>query len=424
MKIIERFSIGTGDRFGRQGLAQIAAFKKARERGVEVAIVWNKSNREHNLIGTQPADQRAAADRAIRMSGWDGPYYVDADHVGLATVDRFAPYCDFFTLDVADFIGKSPDPEVLEAFLEAHADLPTSPGLPAPLDSAAMRAAASRYLFAVGEAAKTYRRVRELRGLALADDDDFVTEVSMDETETPQSPAELAVILAALADQDVPAQTIAPKFSGRFNKGVDYVGDVAAFLREFEADVRVAKWASSAFGLPSSLKLSVHSGSDKFSLYKGIGEIIRREEAGLHLKTAGTTWLEEIVGLAEGGGDGLAMAKEVYRAAYDNIDEVVAPYAAVVDIDRAKLASPDAVDGWDGPKLAAALRHVHPDEVRGVRADARFNPSMRQLVHVAFSVAAAMGGRYLDALERHESSVSRNVTENLWARHIEPLFFG
>jgi hypothetical protein len=409
MKLIEKYSMGTGDRFGRQGRAQIAAFSMARRKGATVAIVWNKSNREHNLIGTQPADQRAAADRAIRESGWDGPYHVDADHVGLATVDRFAPHCDFFTLDVADFIGESADPAALESFLGKHEDLPSSKGLPAALDAAAMRAAAGRYLRAVGEAAKTYRRVVELRGK-----DDFVTEVSMDETETPQSPAELAVILAALADEGVPVQTLAPKFSGRFNKGVDYVGDVAAFLKEFAADVRVAKWASSALGLPASLKLSVHSGSDKFSLYKGIGEIIRREGAGLHLKTAGTTWLEEIVGLAEAGGDGLAMAKEVYRAAYDGIDEVVAPYATVVDIDRGKLPPPSAVDGWEAQALAAALRHV--------RSDPRFNPSMRQLVHVGFRVAAKMGNRYLDALDKHEESVSRNVTKNLFERHLAPLF--
>jgi len=413
MKTIEKYSIGTGDRFGRQGAAQIAAFRKAREKGVKVAIVWNKSNREHNLIGTQPADQRAAAEAAIKKTGWDGPYHVDADHVGLATVDRFAAHCDFFTLDVADFIGKPADPAIVEAFMRKRAGLPSSPGLPAKLDEATMRAAAERYLYAVGEAAKTYRRVVELRGCAPGEDD-FVTEVSMDETESPQSPAELAVILAGLADEGVPVQTIAPKFSGRFNKGVDYVGDVADFLKEFEADVKVTKWASKALGLPVSLKLSVHSGSDKFSLYKGIGAIIRREDAGLHLKTAGTTWLEEIVGLADSGGDGLIMAKEVYRAAYESIDECVAPYATVVDIDRKKLPAPAEVDKWDGPALVGALRHVQSDK--------RFNPSMRQLVHVAFKVAAKMGDRYLTALDRDEEAVSRNVTANLWERHIMPLF--
>jgi hypothetical protein len=287
MKTIERYSIGAGDRFGRQGAAQIAAFRKAKEKGVDVAIVWNKSNREHVLIGTGPADQRAAAERAVQETGWNGPWYVDADHIGLATVDGYAPHCDFFTLDVADHIGKSAAPEVIEAFVAKHSTLPAAKGIPARLDVAAIRAAAGRYLHAVDEAAKTYRRIRELRK-----GDDFVTEVSMDETAIPQSPAELIVILAALADAAVPVQTIAPKFSGRFNKGVDYVGDSAAFFKEFEADVRVANWSAEAFGLPRSLKLSIHTGSDKFSLYKGIGEIIRKENAGLHLKTAGTTWLE------------------------------------------------------------------------------------------------------------------------------------
>ncbi len=409
MKTIERYSIGAGDRFGRQGRAQIAAFRKAAEAGVDIAVVWNKSNREHNLIGTQPADQRAAAEAAVEAAGWKGAYHVDADHVDLATVDRFAAHCDFFTLDVAGFIGQKADPDAVEVFMKLHRDLPSSPGLPAGLDLGSMRAAAERYLYAVGEAAKAYRRVRDLRKA-----DDFVTEVSMDETETPQSPAELAVILAALADEGVPVQTIAPKFSGRFNKGVDYAGDVSAFMGEFEADVKVAKWASQALGLPASLKLSVHSGSDKFSLYRGIGEIVRREGAGLHLKTAGTTWLEEIIGLAEAGGEGLAIAKEVYRGAFESIDECVAPYATVVDIDRAKLPAPDEVDGWEGEALVGALRYV-PSEPR-------FNPSMRQLVHVAFSVAAKMGGRYLDALAAHEESVSRNVTANLWERHIKPLF--
>jgi DNA-binding NarL/FixJ family response regulator len=115
MKTIERYSIGTGDRFGRQGAAQIAAVRRAREKGVDVAIVWNKSNREHLLTGTEPADQGAAAAQAIKETGWDGPWYVDADHIGMATVDRFAPHCDFFTIDVADFIGKSAAPEAIDA---------------------------------------------------------------------------------------------------------------------------------------------------------------------------------------------------------------------------------------------------------------------------------------------------------------------
>jgi tagaturonate epimerase len=411
MKTIEKYSIGAGDRFGRQGVAQIGAFRMAREHGIPVSIVWNKSNREHTIIGTEPSDQSAAAENAIRESRWDGPYHVDADHINVTTVDRFAPFCDFFTIDVADFINKPADPDAVERFLKKNSALLSSPSVPARIEMTEMRAAANRYLFAVGEAARTYHRICELRNR-----DDFVTEVSMDETETAQGSAELAVILSALADEGIPVQTIAPKFTGRFNKGVDYVGDVSIFLREFEADVRLVAWASSALGLPRSLKLSIHSGSDKFSLYDGIRRIIRREGVGIHLKTAGTTWLEEIIGLAEAGGDGLRIAKEVYRSAFEGMDEMVKPYAAVVDIDRNRLPTPAEVERWDGVSLSAALRHV--------TSDPRFNPDMRQLFHVSFRVAARMGSRYLEALAKHEVLVSRNVTANLWERHMAPLFAG
>ncbi len=413
MKQLGRFSVGTGDRFGREGTAQIAAFSALRSHGVEADIVWNKSNREHLIIGTGPADQQAAAAAAVKATGWTGAWFVDADHVGLATVDRFVPHCDFFTLDVADFIGKPADPGAVEAFLQRHADLARVdvPACPLPLDLSAgqVRKAAERYLVATAEAARVYRRVLELKGKGT-----FVAEVSMDETETPQSPAELLVILAALADEGVPVATIAPKFTGRFNKGMDYVGNVAGFLKEFEADARVARRASELFGLPKGLKLSVHSGSDKYALYPGIGKIIRSGDFGLHLKTAGTTWLEELVGLAEAGGEGLQVARDVYRSAHGRFDELVGPYAAVVDIDRKALPSPDTVDSWNAGQFASALRHVPGGTM--------MDPNVRQLLHVGYKVAAEMGRRWLDALETHKADAARNVTANLYERHLVPLF--
>ncbi len=405
---LPRFSIGTGDRFGMEGKAQLAALEAARAAGKDVGIVWNKSAREHNIIHSSPADQRAAAAAAVAERGWKAPWFVDADHVGLKTVEAFAPHCDFFTIDVADFIGQAAAPSDIEAFVAKHAALAGAKDLPAAVDADALRKAAARYLVAVKEAGKVYRRIVELKhGSA------FITEVSMDETDTPQTPPELLLILRALADERVPLQTIAPKFTGRFNKGVDYVGDVKGFLAEFEADIKVTQYAVKAFGLPSGLKLSVHSGSDKFSIYPGIHEIAARLNAGFHLKTAGTTWLEELIGLAEAGGSGLAMAKAIYRSSHGRYDELVGPYAAVVDIDRARLPSPDAVDAWDGKAFAAALRHD--------RSDARYDRGFRQLLHVGYKVAAEAGPRFLGAIEEHRDSVSRNVTINLLERHLRPL---
>ena len=412
---LAKYSMGIGDRFGRQGRAQLAAFVAARALGLDVTPVWNKSHREHTYIGTHPSSVRSEADEAVRALGWTGAYHVDADHIGRKNVDLFLQSSDFFTLDVADFIGEEPDEDDLRAFLVAHADLAAGPldvpGLSEPirLMPAELEAAARKFLRAVREAAAIYRRVAKARGA-----DHVIAEVSMDETDVPQSPAELVVILAAVADEGIPAQTIAPRFSGRFNKGVDYVGNVARFAREFEADVLVTRWAAKRFGLPRNLKLSIHSGSDKFSIYGPIAEVLRRRDAGLHLKTAGTTWLEEIAGLAEAGGEGLAIAREIYAEALGHIRELCAPYASVIDIRADRLPAASEVAAWSGERLARALRHdpVCPD----------YNADMRQLVHVAYRLAAVMGERYFAALDRHAETVGRHVTDNILHRHLLRVF--
>ncbi len=118
-----------------------------------------------------------------------------------------------------------------------------------------------------------------------------------------------------------------------------YVGDIAAFERECDADLAVLAYAVEKFGLSETLKISVHSGSDKFSLYPIIRRLVDKHGAGLHLKTAGTTWLEEVAGLAEVGGEGLDLAREIYARAHARAEELIKPYAPVVDIDIARLPS-------------------------------------------------------------------------------------
>ncbi len=414
MVSIPKYTMGVGDRFGKQGEAQLSALIAAREAGIEVCPVWNKSNREHGIIHTQPGDVRQEADAAVKALGWDAPYFVDADHINLGSVDAFIDSSDFFTLDVADAIGESAQAADVDAFLARHAELCTPAqiaGIDAPvgLSDARARVIAEKYLFAVQEAGRIYQRVVDAKG-----EGTFVTEVSMDETPEPQTPDELLVILAAIADEGIPAQTIAPRFSGRFNKGVDYVGEVAAFEREFADDLAVVAHAVKAYGLPETLKLSVHSGSDKFSIYPVIARAIQATGAGLHLKTAGTTWLEELIGLAEAGGDGLVIAKEVYRSALGRFDELCGPYADVIDIDPVRLPAADEVDGWDGKRFAEAMRHD--------QSCAHYNPDLRQLLHVGYKVASEMGARYLDALDTHRNVVAHHVRENLLKRHITAVF--
>jgi hypothetical protein len=411
---LSKYSLGVGDRFAHQARAQLRACMMASEHGIEVIPVWNKSNREHKIVDSKPESVLAAANTAVRELHWKKPFHVDADHINLETVDGFLTSSDFFTLDVADAIGKPSEASAVGEFVSRHPELlrPVElAGLKAPLQlsHSQLAATASKYLFATSEAGRIYRHIE-----AAKPPGSFITEVSMDETDSPQTPAELLVILAALSDEGIPLQTVAPKFTGRFNKGVDYVGDVAQFETEFRSDLSVVAHAIRTYGLPPGLKLSIHSGSDKFSIYPAMRGALRDFSTGVHVKTAGTTWLEELVGLAEAGGAGLSLAKEIYAEAYSHRGELCAPYASVIDISVGKLPSPATVNTWTSEQYANALRHD--------QRCAEYNPDFRQLLHVGYKVAARLGRRYLDMLVACEESISRNVIANLYERHLKPIF--
>ncbi|MDR1380435.1 MAG: tagaturonate epimerase family protein [Tannerella sp.] len=411
-----KYSFGTGDRFAHQGEAQLKALLEAsRALGLEIIPVWNKSNREHTIVHSTPADTRREADGAVRALGYTGAYFVDADHINLGNVDKFIEHSDFFTLDVADYIGLPAAEADVDAFVARNLKYTGKlqiPGIDAPFDvpESLLRDIAARFLHAVREAGKIYRHIEQAKGAG-----NFIAEVSMDEVNEAQSPVEMFFILSAIAGEQIPAQTIAPKFTGRFNKGVDYVGDVAQFAREFEEDLLVIDYAIGEFGLPANLKLSIHSGSDKFSIYPVMGGLIRKYDKGIHVKTAGTTWLEEIIGLAASGdGEAIRMAKAIYSGALARFDELCGPYATVIDIDKNLLPLPAQVERWSGEKLSATLRHIpgHPD----------YNPNFRQLIHVGYKVAAEYGAEYTGLLEQHRDIVGKQVIENIYERHIKRLF--
>ena len=414
MKKLGKYSIGMGDRFGHQGNAQLKAIIEAGKKGAVITPVWNKSNREHMIIGTQPQDVRKEADAVTKAAGFSEPYFVDADHINLDTVDKFISSSDFFTIDVASYIGKRADDSKIGEFIgkaKKYAGRIEVPGIKKPVKCSVdqLTGIAENYLYAAQKAGEIYRKIEKAKGAG-----SFITEVSMDEVAKPQSPVDLFFILLMLGDEKVPVQTIAPKFSGRFNKGVDYVGDIEKFVIEFEEDLLVIDHSVKLFGLPPELKISIHSGSDKFALYPHIGSILKKHNRGVHLKTAGTTWLEEIIGLAEAGGEALEFAKTIYIKALEKTEELCAPYADVIDINESLLPSAGEVHSWNSRKFASSLRHdqSNPD----------YNPNMRQLVHVAYKLAAHEMDNYFRLLDEYKEVVSQCVFENMYERHIKRIF--
>ncbi|MCU4164778.1 tagaturonate epimerase family protein [Carboxylicivirga caseinilyticus] len=414
MKKLSKYSFGVGDRFGHQGNAQLKAVIKVRDMGYDICPVWNKSNREHTTIGTHPDDVRVEADASVKALGWDNQYFVDADHINLDTVDRFLPSSDFFTIDVAGYIGKPASDADIDAFInscEIYIGKVSITGIDEPFEVKRddLKKLAGQYLFAAQKAGAIYKIIEDAKGKG-----NFITEVSMDEVPKPQTPIELFFILKMLAAEKIPVQTIAPKFSGRFNKGVDYTGNPLDFAKEFEQDLHVLDQCVAEFGLPAEIKLSVHSGSDKFSIYPYIGNILKKLDKGIHVKTAGTTWLEEVIGLSMAGGDALQFIKDLYGKALAKIDELCAPYADVIDIKTDELPSKEAIADWSADDMANAIRHI-PDHPQ-------YNPNMRQLVHVAYKLAALQSDVYLPLLKKHADIIGECVYENIYDRHLKRLF--
>ena len=415
MKLLGKYSFGIGDRFSHEGKAQLSAITEAYKKyGIDFVPVWNKSNREHQIVNTEPMDTRREADEAVNALGFGKPYFVDADHININNVDRFIDASDFFTIDVADYIGKPASKESTAQFTEKNlkytGDL-IIPGIEEAfkVDRSLIEMMAGKYLFAVQEAGRIYRHIAQKKG-----QDNFVTEVSMDEVDIPQTPIEIFFILSALALEGVPAQTIAPKFTGRFNKGVDYVGDTAQFEKEFREDLLVIDYAIKEFHLPEGLKLSIHSGSDKFSIYPIMGRLIRQYNKGIHIKTAGTTWLEENIGLALADNEALELAKKIAISALGRMEELCIPYATVIDINPANLPSAEQIASWNGTEYARALRHNQDDPL--------YNPDFRQLVHVSYKIAAELGDEYYSALGRNAEVIAGQVKENIIDRHVARLF--
>ncbi|MHC1704193.1 MAG: tagaturonate epimerase family protein [Tenuifilaceae bacterium] len=412
--LIEKYSFGMGDRFGKEGQAQLAAIQEINKLGFNVVPVWNKSYREHTIVKTNHSSVAKEAADAVKANGWKGNYYVDADHIGLAIVDQFIDYSNFFTIDVAHFIGKAPNEVDKKDFLyryNKYIGKLSIQGIDKDFEvtETLLELIADKFLMAIKEVKSIYEHIVSKKGA-----ENFIPEVSMDECDNAQTPIELFFILAELKHQGVEVQTIAPKFTGLFAKGVDYQGDIDQFAIEFEQDIAVIQYVIKKLGLPTSLKLSVHSGSDKFAIYPIMKKAIEKFNAGLHVKTAGTTWLEEVIGLAQAGGEGLEIAKIIYEKSMGRYEELTGPYATVLNIDKSKLPSVQAVNTWTSKQFSDALTHDQSCK--------DYNPSFRQLIHVGYKIAAELGDRYMNALDSNREIIEKNVKFNMLDRHLKLLF--
>ena len=367
-------SFGFGDRLGLATPGHIAAV-----RGTNFAPVFaQQSMRENARTGRSPRQVIDDARRAVEVAGWEAPWGADADH--LKTVEDIPPFVEagytFYTVDPGEHVDNAADeypPAVLKQKLAgldwealsasylhtAGGGDGTLAGLEAGFEEQTLLRAAVKYGRAIRHTVRLYERLCDLQ-------ERFDFEISVDETDAPTTPREHYFIANELTHKGVRFTSLVPRFIGRFEKGVDYIGDLDAL------DAEMAKHAAvtAHFG---TYKLSLHSGSDKLSVYPLIA---KHWGERVHVKTAGTSYLEALRVLAAHEPDLFVKIYALGRERYET-DRKTYHVSAVLKL----LPGTEA--------LPALLDDFHA----------------REVLHVTFGSALAQYGEELKAaLARHEDA--------------------
>lgn len=379
-------SFGFGDRLGLATPGHVAALKHST---LKIQPIFaQQSVRENARTGRTPQQVMDEAKRAVEAAGWDAPWGADADH--LKTVDDLPPFVEagytFFTVDPGAHVDNAADTDPLsvlqekaqgQAWDELSALYLTGNGDAAygAFDPETLLRALVKYGRAINHTIAMYRRLSELK-------DAFDFEVSVDETDAPTTPLEHFFIANELTRAGVKFTSLAPRFIGRFEKGVDYIGDLAAL------DAELAKHAAvtAQFG---TYKLSLHSGSDKFSVYP---LIVKHWGQRIHVKTAGTSYLEALRTLAV---TSPALFERIWALG-------LARYGT----DRATYhVSADPVLVPAGLPLPALLDDFHA----------------REILHVTFgSALTEFGAEIKSALVKDSSAYNANLQKH-FGRHLDLL---
>jgi hypothetical protein len=399
-----RTSVGFGDRLGpaTPGHVRAVASRKLGAFGKIAPVFAQQSVRENARTGRTPQQVMDDAMWGVFQAGWREPWGADADHLKTPQdIDSFvAAGFTLYTIDPGDHVyGEAHTASPTEVEAKVHAlpwdvledtvqdmerrylgrsfDLEDTT---LTFERETLARAAAKYGRAIAHTAQMYRHLA-------VQTKDFELEMSVDETETPTSVEEHFFIASELKRLGVQWVSMAPRYVGRFEKGVDYIGD----LDEFEMEL--AKHAAIARAL-GPYKLSVHSGSDKFSIYP---IITRLTDGLLHLKTAGTSYLEALRAVAQVD---TVFFREILAFASERYETDRATYH--ISAQLANVPAPDVLVDTDLPGLLDQF-------------------DARQVLHVTFGSAMDRFGERLLAVLRDHEEIYYTLLEAHFRRHLTPF---
>ncbi|HLV98653.1 MAG TPA: tagaturonate epimerase family protein [Ktedonobacterales bacterium] len=404
-----RTSAGLGDRLG---IATPGHLRAVREAGGHIApIPAQQSIREMIRTGRSPQQVFDDAMWGVFTEGWRAGFAADADHLkSTEDIDRcMAAGYTFYTFDPGEHVDHTADTAPRAVLQDKFEALPWTAledsssellaryhvaqdfeGHVLQFDGETLMRASVKYGRALAHVARLYRHLA-----SVATGHAWEVEISVDETETPTTHAEHVYFVTELRRLGVQWVSLAPRYVGRFEKGVDYIGDLDGFTADFALHAAIARTLG-------PYKLSLHSGSDKFSIY----EIAARETQGLvHLKTAGTSYLEALRTVAQVQPD---LLRDIYAFALERYETDRASYHVSAELKRAPVAT-----GLADNAVPALLDQF----------------DARQVLHVTFgSVLTAQDatgsryfyGRMMEVLNAHPGAYAVNLTAH-FLRHLRPF---
>jgi hypothetical protein len=397
-------SFGFGDRLGLATPGHIAALRTADPDHFIAPIFAQQSVRENTRTGRTPQEVLDDAMWGIFQEGWREPWGADADHIkGTADLPPFvAAGYTFYTIDPSDSVDNEAQTDSLDTLRKKAALLPWDE-METTYDASKMQYCTGTLL--VGDLPLIFDEETFLRAVvkygpavlhtaviaAVLDEEmggkGYDLEMSVDETDTPTSIHEHYFIAGELHRRGIPVVSLAPRFVGKFQKGVDYMGDIDEFDRELAKHMAILHHFD-------SYKISIHTGSDKFSIY---GTINEQAQGYAHVKTAGTSYLEALRVIAELNP---ALFRRMLDLAHKNFQNDRKTY--FVDCDPQKVPVSSELDDEELPGLLEQF-------------------DARQLLHVTFgSILDAYGDELAAFITDHESDYRMGL-ETHFARHLQPF---
>lgn len=407
-------SFGFGDRIGLATPGHVEAMQRAGD-GL-AAIFPQQSIREMARTSRSPEEVMADALNGMRAAGWTGNTGADADHLKTTEdVDRTAAAgFTFFTIDPSDHVDEHADgydePTLREKFTTVRdqidwfddykgksVSLPT--GTTVELDEAACMRCAVKYGPALNHAIGISDHIRKVQESAGRD---YEIELSVDETEQPTTLAEHYIVAEQCLQRGMKLVSLAPRFIGDFEKGVDYKGDVAALEASLNDHAAIAERLG-------PYKLSLHSGSDKLSMYPALA---RATNGKFHVKTAGTSYLEALRVVARHDEPLFRRIVEFARSRYET--------------DKATYHVSATLEGVPADGDTATLEKLYLEHWEDVPPGKGFTEPGRQILHCTFGSVLThpeYGPALHSVLEAHPETYNEVLADH-FSRHLEALKAG